>query len=75
MTALSNTINEHNFVVSLEETFLFFFTLWLWSGYSQDHTNHDIVHFQAKFTLKQSSGLNKCFYVFAATTPIKLKQR
>lgn len=51
----TKTTNEHNFVVSLE---LVFFTLWLWSGYSQEHNNHDIAYFQAKFTLNQGCGLD-----------------
>lgn len=35
MITLSKTTNEHIFIVSLEE--LVSFTVWLWSGYPQDH--------------------------------------
>lgn len=59
---LSKTINEHIFIGSLEE--LVSFTVWLWSGYPQDDTNHDTVHFHAKFTLKQGSHLDVLKNVF-----------
>lgn len=51
----TKTINEHSFEVSLE---LVFFTLWLWSGYSREHNNHDIAYFPAKFTRNQGCGLD-----------------
>lgn len=71
MITLSKRINEHIFIGSLEE--LVSFMVWLWRGYPQDHTNHDIAHFQAKFTLKQGSGLDFLRNVWGSCSHYKIK--